>query len=196
MLHPHTKLAHINGTIGNGVIATQRIPRGTITWVRDKLDQTISPERLDALGELYREMVVTYAFIDRHGDYVLCWDLSRYINHSCEANCLSPGFDLEIAIRDIEEGEELTDEYGSLNLEHDFTCACGRPSCRGTIQASDLLDLGASWDGKIGEAFGDIESVPQPLWPFVAEKERVSQARSRLCEIPSSRWNHFRRASV
>lgn len=196
MLHPHTKLVHINDTIGDGVVATRRIPRGSITWVRDKLDQVITPAKFETLGELYQEVVATYSFIDRLGDYVLCWDLARYINHSCEANCLSPGFDLEIAIRDIEAGEELTDEYGSLNLEHDFSCACGKPACRGTIQASDLLELGESWDAKIREAFVDVASVAQPLWPFVAEKDRVTKARKRLVEIPSSRWNHFRRATV
>lgn len=35
MIHPDTELRFINPEIGYGVFATQFIPRGTITWVRE-----------------------------------------------------------------------------------------------------------------------------------------------------------------
>ena len=35
------------------------------------------------------------------GISILCWDNARFVNHSCEPNCLTGGFDFEFAIRDI-----------------------------------------------------------------------------------------------
>ena len=39
MIHPKTELQFINKEIGYGVVATEFIPAGTITWVLDKLDR-------------------------------------------------------------------------------------------------------------------------------------------------------------
>src|SRR6516162_3917387 len=36
--------------------------------------------------------------------------------HACQPTSLAPGLDLEIAIRDIEPGQQIIDDYGSLNL--------------------------------------------------------------------------------
>jgi hypothetical protein len=49
MLHPHTELRFINEQIGYGVIATHFIPRGTVTWVRDDLDQTFSRAQVERM---------------------------------------------------------------------------------------------------------------------------------------------------
>jgi hypothetical protein len=46
MLHPDTELRFVNRTIGYGVFATRMIPRGTITWVRDRLDQAFTPAQM------------------------------------------------------------------------------------------------------------------------------------------------------
>src|ERR1041385_4174081 len=85
MLHPHTELRHVGEVIGYGVFATRRIPKGTITWVRDDLDQTFKPEDLAQFAPEYQQLLEKYSFIDRSGNAVLCWDLARYINHSCDA---------------------------------------------------------------------------------------------------------------
>src|SRR5437763_555157 len=99
MLHPDTELRYIDPIIGYGVFATRPIPRGTITWVRDDLDQTFSPERFrDFEPPLLRELLDRYSYVDKEGDHVLFWDHARYINHACEATCLSPGYGFEIAV--------------------------------------------------------------------------------------------------
>ncbi|MHC4391866.1 MAG: SET domain-containing protein [Planctomycetota bacterium] len=172
MIHPHTELCWISEDIGYGVVATHAIPRGTITWVRDPLDQTLSPERVAALGD-YREILERYCYVTNSGEWILCWDLARYINHSCEANCLGPGYDFEIAIRDIEPGEQLTDDYAGLNITEPFRCCCGSEQCRGTVHASDFHELGTRWDEEVGSAFPLIGALPQPLWPYLAEKDEV-----------------------
>ena len=48
MIHPDTELRYVNDAIGYGVFATRHIPCGTITWVRDHLDQI--NERLAGQG--------------------------------------------------------------------------------------------------------------------------------------------------
>src|SRR5687767_8426901 len=106
MLHPHVELRYVDATIGYGTFATRFIPKGTITWVRDPLDQTFTQAEVDAMSPRFRSILDKYAYPDAAGEWVLCWDHARFLNHSCRANCLSPGFEFEIAVRDIQPGEE------------------------------------------------------------------------------------------
>ena len=190
MLHPDTELRWIDERIGYGVFATRPIPRGTITWVRDELDQVIRPERLVRLPERMRQTVDKYSFVDRDGDYVLCWDVARFLNHACEATCLSPGFDFEIAVRDVSVGGQITDDYGTLNVDVEFECLCGSPGCRRVIRPDDLLVYGAEWDKLIGAAFPALRTVAQPLWELVREKEEVGYALAGAAPVPSCRSNY------
>lgn len=62
-----------------------------------------------------------------------------YLNHSCEGNC---GFDDEgdfVALRDIEQGEELTYDYALAESNPDFRmeCTCGSRKCRGIVTGND-----------------------------------------------------------
>ena len=74
---------------------------GTITWVRDRLDQSFTPRRVERLPPAYHDIVLKYSFIDAHCRFVLCWDHARFVNHSCDPTCLSAGYDFELAVRDI-----------------------------------------------------------------------------------------------
>jgi hypothetical protein len=191
MLHPHTELRFVTPLIGYGVFATNPIPRGTITWVRDPLDQAFSPAQVAAFPPMQQQVLERYSFVDAQGDSILCWDHGRYVNHACEANCLGPGYGFEIAIRDIAPGEELTDDYGSLNVDVPFDCLCGSPRCRRQIRPDDLLIHGEQWDALIGEAFARLESCAQPLWALLHNPEEVRRAARGEIAIPSCRDNHF-----
>lgn len=152
--------------IGFGVFATRKIPRGTITWALDKFDQVISPAEKDALDSLHLEIIDKYSYRNRKGEYVLCWDFGRYVNHSFNSNCLSTGYEFEIAIRDIEAGEELTNDYGYLNLEEPFKA---RPenSSRTIVYPDDLVTFHEQWDQILVENFPLILQVDQPLLPLL-----------------------------
>ena len=189
MIHPDTELRFVNPDIGYGVFATRFIPKGTLTWVRDRLDQSFTPEAIDRLPPAYHDIVLKYSFIDAHSRFVLCWDHARYVNHCCEPTCLSAGYDFELAVRDVEAGDELTDDYGSLNLEGGFECRCGSPRCRSRIRPEDLITFGAEWDRIVAEPFSLIPSVPQPLWPFLEERAAVEQALAR--RAPASITQNF-----
>jgi hypothetical protein len=191
MLHPHTELRFINEQIGYGVIATRFIPRGTVTWVRDDFDQAFSAAQVECMAPLYRAIVEKYCFVDAQGDFILCWDLARYLNHSCDPSCRSAGYDFELAVRDIHPGEELTDDYGSLNLEYDFCCACGSTSCRKTIHPDDLLKYAKEWDQIVAEPFRLMPTVAQPLWPLVKDKEILEAVLACRIPIASCRQNYY-----
>ncbi len=190
MIHPSTELRFINPLIGFGVVATARIPRGTITWARDPLDRAMTSSEVERLGELFRAQLDKYSFIDGEGRHVLCWDIARYVNHSCDPVCLAPGFDFEIAVRDIEPGEQLCDDYGTLNPLEPFECGCGMPQCRKMVRPDDHVRLADTWDQQVRLAFPSIPLVDQPLWPLVNDTPGLASALSGGAPIPSCRV-HF-----
>jgi len=191
MLHPDTDFRFINPVLGLGVVATALIPQGTIVWVRDSLDRTIPRAEAVLLPDVLRAALRRFAYIDRDGNHVLCWDHARYTNHSCRPNCLSPGWELELAVRDILPGEQLTDDYGSLNLDEPLECECGAEDCRGRIESDDLRFLYRSMDERLELALARASSVSQPLWELVAEQDEIAAALSGGGRMPSSS-THFR----
>ena len=191
LIHPDTDLRPVDPRVGMGVVATRAIPKGTITWVRDELDQTVSQKGVGQLHELFRPTFHKYTYVSGTGEYVLCWDHGRFMNHSCDPTCVAPGFDFEIAIRDIEPGEQLTGDYATYNLETGFRCFCGAVKCRGLIEPVDRLKLVDAWDGLVRDAFLLLKTVDQPLWPLVREKAEVEQSLSGLSRVPSCRVHFF-----
>jgi uncharacterized protein len=176
MVHPHTELRFVNDNIGWGVFATQAIPKGTITWALDILDQKFNPEQVAGLPPHAQASLDKYSYIDARGRHILCWDHGRFFNHSCSANCLSLGYDFEIAIRDIAAGEELTDDYGTLNPLVPFPCLCAAADCRQAVQPDDFARHGDRWNSRAREAFFLIPTVPQPLWEVVNERADIEAA--------------------
>ena len=190
MIHPATELRWVSEVIGYGVFATAFIPKGTITWVRDDLDQTFTADQVARMDEPYPRILDKYTFVDAEGMIVLCWDHSRFVNHSCDANCLSAGYDFEIAIRDIQPDEELRDDYGTLNLRQPFPCACESGRCRKQIAPDDMDRLSETWDALVRPVFPLIPHVPQPLWPLVKEKADVEAALKHPERFRSIRYNY------
>jgi hypothetical protein len=162
MIHPSTELQFISPDIGYGVVATEFIPRGTITWVQDALDREFTPEEMWKLDPIYRKILDTYTFRNKEGNYVLCWDHARFVNHSFNANCMTTAYDFEIAIRDIHPGEQLTDDYGYLNIETPFR-ACPEGTKRKVVYPDDLVRYHKVWDKKLQSAFRHIRKYHQPL---------------------------------
>jgi hypothetical protein len=170
MLHPDTELRKRDDQIGYGVFATAPIPMGTITWVLDPLDQILDETRLRLFDSVLLETVIKYSIVNGRGERILCWDMNRFMNHSCEANVLSPGMPLEVAVRDIADGEELTNDYGAFNIESDFRCSCGAGSCRRIVSNDDFERLAPFWDEQLHHATARAHWVPQPLAHWLHEE--------------------------
>lgn len=169
MIHPHTELQFIGPEIGHGVVATQFISAGTITWVLDKLDREFSPAQFDSLEPLYQNILETYTFRNNKGNLILCWDNGRFVNHSFKSNCLTTAYDFEIAIRDIQPGEQLTDDYGYLNISEPFQ-GIDEGTERKVVYPDDLLNFHNEWDKKIEKVFDRIVKLDQPLRPMLEDK--------------------------
>lgn len=187
MIHPDTELRFVNDVIGHGVFATRDIPRGTITWVRDAFDRAFAPGEVAALSPVHRRVLDRYAYEDGTGATILCWDFGRYVNHSCDPTCLAPGWDLEVALRDIPAGTELTDDYGSLGSDDPAVCRCGSAACRGGVRVDDIDRMADVWDGRVAAVLPRLRSVAQPLWDLVRERERIVAALDGRLPIPSIR---------
>jgi hypothetical protein len=172
MLHPDTELRFISDAIGYGVVATRPIPKGTITWAMDEFDQRFSPDAVERMSPTYKSIVDKYTFRDNQGDYVLCWDHARFINHSFRANCITTAYDFELAVRDIRVGEELTDDYGFLNIDEPFDCQPERGTRRTRVKPDDLLRSHKKWDRLLAEAFRSFADVDQPLLAMLPEDNR------------------------
>lgn len=177
MMHPDTVLRTVNDAVGVGVFATRTIPRGTITWILDPLDQVLPEPLVSALEAQQRSFIHRYAWREED-DWILCWDHGRFVNHSCEANCVGVGVDFELAIRDIEAGEQLTDDYRSLGrFEDPFDCSCGSPSCERRIQPVSGAELLQRWSRSFARAMERFDVVEQPLAPWLQPQSAARLAR-------------------
>lgn len=177
-MHPDTEVRFINDEVGYGVVAKKFIPKGTITWVQDELDQIFDPSEVEHMHEEAQKMLDKYAFRNNEGKLVLCWDLAKYVNHSFKSNCLSTAYDFELAIRDIQPGEQLTDDYGYLNIDEPFK-AQDEGTERNTVYPDDLLKYHKQWDEKLQEAFEVFQQVRQPLANLVPD-ETMAEIKARL----------------
>lgn len=174
MIHPQTKLKWVSNEIGYGVFATCVIPKGTAVYVRDALEITIGRNAPLAQNPTYSEIIRKYSYIDAKGDYVLSWDHGRFVNHCCFPNTITTGYGFEIAIRDIQPGEEITDDYGLFNLDEDIPLSCHKGNCRGMARACDFDANVDRWDGIVKDALTHFYLVDQPLLSFF-EKNALFQ---------------------
>lgn len=146
--------------VGLAVVATERIPAGTVVWTRDQLDRSYTAAQLAHLPDQVQQAVRRYGFPTAQGT-VVCWDHGKYFNHSCAPNCASSaefGELVDLAIRDIEPGEQLTDDYRQYG-GGDFACACGSDACAGRPLGPAPL-----WLGHLAMKAAELApTVAQPL---------------------------------
>lgn len=178
MIHPATELRLVDEMIGFGVFATALIPRGTIVWALDPLDHVMTEAQLDALP-------ATLAFDRQHhlwrrddGRFVLAWDLARYVNHSCTPNCISTPHGYEIAIRDIAQGDQITNDYAELGMVpgEALRCGCGVAHCRQVIAFEQAASLRAFYAPLVAEAATRAGQVHQPLAALLSPGARAQLA--------------------
>ena len=161
----------MNDLVGYGVFATQFISKGTVIYTEDPLDRVISPGEYAALPPIYQPIVKQLGYVDPEGNYVLCWDIAKHMNHCCECNTLSTAYGFDIALRDILPGEELTDDYGLFNLEDELDLSCGCSQCRLVLHTDDFERFYPEWDRKIQDAMAFLNLVPQPLLRYIEPQQ-------------------------
>ena len=193
MLHPHTELKFVSPQIGYGIYATKLIPKGTITWVKDELDRTILKEELATMTPANLENLMKYSYRNAQGDFVFCWDLTRYVNHSYRPNSMLTSLGFEIAIRDILPGDEVTNDYGTFNIIEAFECANGPSHERDFVCPDDLARFHKVWDLQIEAVFGSLPKVEQPLGKFLTanQQEMICSIATGKLPLPSVLDNYY-----
>ncbi|MFT5215964.1 MAG: hypothetical protein ACI83H_001081 [Glaciecola sp.] len=169
MIHPKTELKFISDEVGYGVVATEFIPAGTITWVLDKFDREFTPIEVQKMAPFYKNIIDVYSFRNNKGNFILCWDIGRFVNHSFNSNCLTTAYDFEIAVRDIHPGEQVTDDYGYLNISEPFK-GIDEGTERKIVYPNDLVTYHKEWDAKISNVFGNIINLEQPIRVLIEDK--------------------------
>ncbi|GAA4275760.1 SET domain-containing protein [Aquimarina mytili] len=190
MIHPNTEIRFINEEVGYGVVAKELIAKGTITWVLDKFDREFTPDQYDALEPIYKNILKTYAYKNNLGNIVLCWDNGRFINHSLNANCFTTAYNFELAVRDIQPGEQLTNDYSYFNIDTSLFRGIDKRIKRKIVYPDDTLKCYKSWDKKLIKAFKYISKVKQPLiglldeelWQLVVQIEKGTKEMESILE--------------
>jgi hypothetical protein len=104
-----------SGIHGIGLFAGEPIKKGSVVWGFDPpVDQRFSPQDVKVMSLEMKTFLSRYAYSDR-GTLVLCGDHARFMNHSPEPTCGNdPSRQYTLALRDIAQGEELTDNYVTM----------------------------------------------------------------------------------
>lgn len=174
MMHPDTELRYVSEAIGYGVFATRFIPKGTIVYTKDPLEIEIAEEQFAQYPTVFQDVIEKYSYVDERGIRIISWDHAKYVNHCCDCNTMSTGYGFEIAIRDIEAGEEITDEYGLLNLAYAMPLYCDKAACRCEVSPADFEDYGTTWDLTVKHALSLVQTVRQPLWTLLDDETQLA----------------------
>jgi len=124
------------GSKGYGSFARQTIARGTI---------------VATFGGLTVDRIGLASFPDERQRRSMQIDIDQFllgpsvrepgdsINHSCDPNCGMRNATQIIAMRDIENDEELTFDYAMSDTSDydEFECSCSTLQCRGVVGAND-----------------------------------------------------------
>ena len=105
---------------GIGLFADEFIPRGTIIWrFTPGFDLRFTLETLANFPRQVQEHIYKYGWKSARPDhYCHASDHAKVFNHAESPNALSEHHDGEeevitVALRDIERGEEITDDYSA-----------------------------------------------------------------------------------
>ena len=129
-----------------GVFARKNIKKGEviIIWHPKKI---VTKTKLKKLSEDEQNHTTPTG----DGRYIVMGVPERYVNHSCNPNCYIKMKTIAIkdvyALRDIQEGEELTSDYTLTSVDQfagmgfwEGDCKCGSKNCRG-ILTGDFFTL-------------------------------------------------------
>ena len=160
---------------GKGVFASCFIPKGTITGVVCKKCKSYkSIKELTKLSKDRCKRILGHGFEGKEGKFIMPCDETIYLNHSCNANTLTiPETELDVAVRDIKKGEEITYDYrmfysGKFSKKYYYTnmhCKCGEKNCEGIINPKHppAKTLKSFWNKQTKSSIKLIKKVPQPL---------------------------------
>lgn len=109
---------------GIGLFSDQFIPKGTLVQkFISGFDLVIPKSKIKKLSIPAKRQFLNYAY--RHkktGQFILCFDDARFLNHSDSPNLISNNAseEIDIAARNIRKGEELTCNYKAFDADFKY----------------------------------------------------------------------------
>lgn len=171
MILESIRIKWISDQKGYGLFASQFIPKGTVIFVSDELDIVLDEASYQAKikkSPHLASVIEKYCYEDNKSNRIICWDFSKYFNHCCYPNSLSTGYGFEVAIKDIQVGEEITDDYRIFSVGHEISkLDCVKANCLNTFDYNK--DHVKNWDENIKAALVLFHQVDQPLRKFIDE---------------------------
>lgn len=119
---------------GMGVRAGENIPKNkVIARIKGELKFKVNKNKKDALSNPDWVGVKKDIWIDPEKPY-------KFLNHSCSPSAGIRGLTI-ISIRAIQEGEEITIDYSTIEGDKRWTmlCKCKEKKCRGVIRSIEYL---------------------------------------------------------
>ena len=129
---------------GKGIFAKKMIKKDTLLMVfggyilTRKEENKLPIDIRDAAIQIEKDLVL--GIIDKNQ-----LRSTDYLNHSCEPNAGIKGQISLLAMRDINKGEEITFDYGTVLYrikgapKYELKCLCGSKNCRGKITQYDWM---------------------------------------------------------
>ncbi|OPY48415.1 MAG: SET domain protein [Methanosaeta sp. PtaU1.Bin060] len=165
---------------GYGVFAGEFIPKGTIVYFYGENEPFISKERFLSLSDDEKNLFYQYGVEDEAGNRLMKVD---NINHSCDSSILSlfvDGIYCDIAVKDINPGEEMTIDYGLFFSSFPWSkeCRCNSPICRKIFGSGLAVERETQnmWHSRILEAAARILDVKQNLFSLEDANARALTA--------------------
>lgn len=140
---------------GKGLFATSSIKKGEIIW-KENVDFEFAPEftfeEISQWPKEQQEYFGHFAYqisenkmkgpnpFDQKQPLKPENDASNYMNHSCDPTTWFDNYLIMTARRDIEEGEEITYDYSTSELNETkkiIECGCGSKNCRRKLTSED-----------------------------------------------------------
>ncbi len=150
LIHEGLVVKDIPAKAGKGVFATQNFQKGDVLVIFG--GRAVTRETLDGISaELGRHalQVGKDLFLLQHA-----FEEGEWLNHSCDPNLGFEGQITLVAMRDIQEGEEVCFDYSMVDMSDadEFDCACGSTLCRGRMTGEDWrrADLQTRYKGYFG----------------------------------------------
>jgi uncharacterized protein len=118
MVKTFLKYSNIHGL---GCFANEDIKQGTVVWRFDEgIDLVFTESQLSSFPESFRDFLKIYAYspkADKEKIFILCTDHARHMNHSDNPSLTETPEGMNVALRDIKKGEELTCNYFEFDKE-------------------------------------------------------------------------------
>ncbi len=125
---------------GHGLITEIKIPKGEIVSISGGI--VVSKEFYETIAK--RNGYDDYAYFIEDNFLIMPLNPKNpsadwRMNHCCDANCGIVGQTVFVAMRDIEEGEELTFDYcmSESDPEYEFSLNCNKSVCRKKFSGND-----------------------------------------------------------